>query len=49
MTEATYEDKDGTFLGKILEVNAQGLLCMKKNNALKWYDLKELCFIFKDI
>ena len=49
MIEATYEDMDGNFEGKILEVNAQGLLCMEKNNARKWYDLKELCFIFKDV
>ena len=47
--EALYQDALGTFSGKILEVNAQGLICIERNNEQKWYDLKELCFIFKDI
>ena len=49
LEEAMYQDSDGTFSGKILEVNAQGLLCIERNNEHKWYDLKELCFIFKEI
>jgi BirA family biotin operon repressor/biotin-[acetyl-CoA-carboxylase] ligase len=47
--EALYQDSTGTFRGKIIEVNDQGLLCLERNNEHKWYDLKELCFIFKEI
>ncbi len=43
-----FEDKNGTFEGKIVCVNEQGLIEIEKNDGLESYDIKELSFIFKD-
>jgi BirA family biotin operon repressor/biotin-[acetyl-CoA-carboxylase] ligase len=43
-----YEDENGQFEGKIVNVNEQGLLQLQKNEAPEYYDIKELSFIFKD-
>jgi BirA family biotin operon repressor/biotin-[acetyl-CoA-carboxylase] ligase len=43
-----YEDKNGIFEGKIVQVNEQGLIEIEKNLGFNFYDIKELSFIFKD-
>lgn len=43
-----FEDKNGQFEGKIVNVNEHGLLQVEKNDAIEYYDIKELSFIFKD-
>lgn len=44
----SYQDNQQEFSGKILRVNAQGLLIMKKPGGEQAYEIKELSFIFKD-
>ena len=44
----TYQDNQQEFIGKILRVNAQGLLIMEKPGGEQAYEIKELSFIFKD-
>ncbi len=43
-----YEDKNGIFEGKIVQVNEQGHVEIEKNLTTETYDIKELSFIFKD-
>ncbi len=44
----TFEDKNGQFNGKIVQVNEQGLIEIEQNHGTEIYDIKELSFIFKD-
>ncbi|MCZ2473817.1 biotin--[acetyl-CoA-carboxylase] ligase [Aquirufa ecclesiirivi] len=44
----SYQDSKHEFIGKILRVNAQGLLIMEKPVGEQVYEIKELSFIFKD-
>jgi BirA family biotin operon repressor/biotin-[acetyl-CoA-carboxylase] ligase len=44
----TFEDKNGQFEGKIVQVNEQGLIEIEQNHGTEFYDIKELSFIFKD-
>ena len=41
-----YQDNQHDFVGKILRVNAQGLLIMEKPGGEQAYEIKELSFIF---
>ncbi|MEY4986795.1 MAG: Biotin--[acetyl-CoA-carboxylase] ligase [Bacteroidota bacterium] len=43
-----FEDKNGQFNGKIVQVNEQGLIEIEQNHGTEIYDIKELSFIFKD-
>jgi BirA family biotin operon repressor/biotin-[acetyl-CoA-carboxylase] ligase len=43
-----FEDKNGLFEGKIIQVNEQGLVEIERNHETEFYDIKELSFIFKD-
>lgn len=45
---ALFEDDNGVFLGKIIQVNPNGNLVIEKSNEIKVYDLKELNFIFSE-
>jgi BirA family biotin operon repressor/biotin-[acetyl-CoA-carboxylase] ligase len=44
----TFEDKNGQFEGKIVQVNEQGLIEIEQNHGAEFYDIKELSFIFKN-
>ncbi|MHA8067048.1 biotin--[acetyl-CoA-carboxylase] ligase [Aquirufa sp. ROCK2-A2] len=45
---STFEEKNIPFLGKIVQVNHQGLLLMQKESGIQTYDLKEIIFIFQE-
>jgi BirA family biotin operon repressor/biotin-[acetyl-CoA-carboxylase] ligase len=44
----TFRDRAGDFNGKILEVDAKGLIQIEVDGQVKGYDIKELNFIFSE-
>jgi BirA family biotin operon repressor/biotin-[acetyl-CoA-carboxylase] ligase len=44
----TFRDSAGDFNGKILEVDAKGLIQIEVDGQVKGYDIKELNFIFSE-
>ncbi len=44
----TFRDTAGDFKGRILEVDAKGLIQIEVDGLVKGYDIKELNFIFSE-